>query len=158
MKNEITTNVTLPVEEDRLLKVKAAEAGLSKRSLVTQITRKWIQEQGIKSRIADIITRVSKMPDNETYFQAVENLVSGSTKLTECRVRKGMVEDFGGEYKMASEEGAARKQIVDALDVLRKITDIPELDPDVLSALLVEDYFTSRSGRLSSSLIESYSR
>ncbi len=147
MKNEITTNVTLPAEEDRFLKIKAVEAGISKRGLVAQITKEWIQEQGIKSRISGVITQVSKMPNNEIYFKAIEDLVGGSTKLTECRVRKGMVEDFGGEYKMASEESAARKQIVDALDVLRKITDIPELDPDVLSALLVEDYFTNRSGR-----------
>jgi hypothetical protein len=147
MKTEITTNVTLPAEEDRLLKIKAAEAGLSKRSLATQITRKWLQEQSIKSRISDIITQVSRMPDNEAYFRAVEALVSTSTKLVECRVKKGMVEDFGGEYTMASEESAARQKILDALDVLRKITDIPELDPDVLSALLVEDYFTNRSGR-----------
>jgi hypothetical protein len=95
--------------------------------------------------ISDIITKASALSDREIYFQAVEDLVSGSTKLTECRVRKGMVEDFGGEYKMVTEESAARQKILDALDVLRKIADIPELDPDVLSALVIEDYFTNRN-------------
>ncbi len=141
---DIMTNITLPADEDRALKIKAAEAGLSKRSLATQITRDWLKEQGAKSRISDIIAQVGRMPDNEKFFQAVESLVEGSAALVRCRVQKGVADDFGNEYKLASEEASARKQILDSLEILRQVVDIPEIDADVFSALLVEDYFKKR--------------
>lgn len=101
-------------------------------------------EQGIKAFISGIITKVSTMPDREKYFQAIEELVGGSTKLTECRVKKEMAKDFGLKYA-AAEEHEARKKVLESLDVLRKICDIPEIDPNIFSALLVEDYFTNRT-------------
>lgn len=101
-------------------------------------------EQGVKAFISGLIIKVSTMPEREIYFKAVENLVSGSTKLVECRVKKGMAADFGSEYKMATEEEAARRKILDSLEILRRVENIPEIDPDIFSALLVEDYFTNR--------------
>lgn len=145
MKNTITTNVTLPADEDRVLKIKAAEVGLSKRNLATQITREWIEEQGIKSRISDMITRIAQMPNNEKYFKAIEDLSSASTKLTECRVKRGIAEDFGYKYSMADEEAAARGKVMSSIETLREITEIPKIDPDVFSALFIEDYFRNRS-------------
>jgi|LSQX01.2.fsa_nt_gb hypothetical protein len=145
MKNTITTNVTLPADEDRVLKIKAAEVGLSKRNLATQITREWIEAQGIKSRISDMITRIAQMPSNEKYFKAIEDLTTASTKLTECRVKRGIAEDFGYEYSMANKEAVARGKVVASLDLLKDITEIPKIDPDVFSALFIEDYFRNRS-------------
>ena len=144
MKDTITTNVTLPADEDRVLKIKAAEVGLSKRNLATQITREWIEAQGIKSRISDMITRIAQMPNNKKYFQAIEDLSSASTKLTECRVKRGIAEDFGTEYTMADKETQARDKVMSSIETLREITDIPEIDPDVFSALFMEDYFRNR--------------
>lgn len=141
---DIMTNITLPADEDRFLKIKAAEAGLSKRSLATQITRDWLKEQGVKSRISDMIAQVGRMPDNEKFFQAIESLVEGSVKLVHCRVQKGVADDFGSEYKLASEEEVARQRILNSLGILRQVADIPEIDADVFSALLVEDYFKNR--------------
>jgi len=145
MKNEtITTNVTLPTDEDRVLKIKAAEVGLSKRSLTTQITREWIQEQGIKSRISGIVQQVAKMPNNEKYFSAIEELSKSCPQLTECRVKRGIAEDFGKEYKLLKKENLARAKIIASLETLRQFTEIPEIDPDVFSALFIEDYFKNR--------------
>lgn len=141
---DIMTNITLPADEDRLLKIKAAEAGLSKRSLATQITRDWLKEQGVKSRISDMIAQVGRMPDNEKFFEAIESLVEGSMKLVHCRVQKGVADDFGSEYKLATEEEAARQRVLNSLGILRQVADIPEIDADVFSALLVEDYFKNR--------------
>jgi hypothetical protein len=141
---DIMTNITLPADEDRFLKIKAAEAGLSKRSLATQITRDWLKEQGVKSRISDMIAQIGRMPDNEKFFQAIESLVEGSVKLVHCRVQKGVADDFGSEYKLASEEEVARQRILNSLGILRQVADIPEIDADVFSALLVEDYFKNR--------------
>lgn len=104
------------------------------------ITR-WIQEQGIKSRISDMITR---MPQNERYFKAIEDLSSASTKLTEYRVKRGIAEDFGTEYKLADEEESARGKVITSLEILRELTEIPEIDPDLFSALFMEDYFRNR--------------
>ena len=145
MKNTITTNVTLPADEDRVLKIKAAEVGLSKRNLATQITREWLVAQGIKSRISDMITRIAQIPNNEKYFKAIEDLTTASTKLTECRVKRGIAENFGYEYSMANEEAAARGKVMASLETLRKITEIPDVDPDVFSDLFIEDYFQNRS-------------
>ncbi len=147
MKNEDTvmTNITLSADEDRILKIKAAEVGLSKRNLATQITREWIQEQGIKSRISDLISQIAKMPNNERYFKAIEDLGTGCTRLTECRVKRGIADDFGTEYSMADMEAVARGTVMASLETLREITEIPDVDPDVFSALLIEDYFTNRN-------------
>lgn len=144
MKETITTNVTLPADEDRILKIQAAEAGLSKRNLATQITREWIESQGIKSRISEMITRIAQIPNNGRYFQAIVDLSSASTKLTECRVKRGIAEDFGQTYSLAEEESQARYKVISAIEILREITDIPEIEPDVFSALFMEGYFRDR--------------
>lgn len=143
MKN-IMTNITLPEKEDRILKIQAAKAGTSKRKLATQITRKWLQEQDIKTRISDVIDQISQMPDNERFFKAVEDLVDGSIKLTECRVQKSVNEMFNKEYVASDTEEEMRQKIRDSLEVIREIYIIPDIDPDMLSAAIIESYFRQR--------------
>jgi hypothetical protein len=140
---DIMTNITLPEKEDRILKIRAAEAGTSKRKLATQITREWLQEQDIKARISDMLNQISQMPDNERLFKAVEDLVDGSIKLTECRVQKSVNEMFGKEY-IANDTEEMGQKIKKSLDVLREVFVIPDIDPDMLSAAVIESYFKQR--------------
>lgn len=112
--------------------------------MATQITRDWIHEQGIKSRISDLIGRGAKMPNNEKYFSAIEDLSKGCTQLTECRVKRGIAEDFGKEYKLLEKENSAREKILASLVILRELTEISKIDPDVFSVLSIEDYFQNR--------------
>lgn len=144
MKN-IMTNVTLSEKEDRILKIRAAEAGTSKRKLATQITREWLQEQDIKTRISDMLNQISQMPDNERFFEAVENLVDGSIKLTECRVQKSVNEMFSKEYIVNDTEDEMEQKIKKSLDVLREVFVIPDINPDMLSAAVIESYFKQRA-------------
>lgn len=141
---DIMTNITLPEEEDRLLKVRAAEAGTSKRKLATQITREWLQEQDIKIRISDMLKQISQMPDNNRFFNAIEDLVDGSIKLTECRVQKSVNEMFDKEYDVKNTEEKMRQKIKDSLEVLSQVFIIPDIDPDMLSAAVIESYFKQR--------------
>ncbi len=141
---EVMTNVTLPQNEDNALKVRAIEAGMSKRSLATQITREWLRGQDVKSRIAAMLNQISHMPDNNEYFQAVEDLIDGSVMLTECRVKKEVARSFESEYKLEAEEIKAREKIVNSLKVLGQVFPGLEHDPDLLSAAIVESYFVHR--------------
>ena len=143
MKN-IMTNVTLPEKEDRILKIQAAKAGTSKRKLATQITREWLQEQDIKARISDMLNQISQMSDNDRFFEAVEDLVDGSIKLTECRVQKSVNEMFDKEYTADNAEEMGQK-IKKSLDVLREVFVIPDIDPDMLSTAVIESYFKQRA-------------
>lgn len=143
MKN-IMTNITLPEKEDRILKIQAAKAGTSKRKLATQITREWLQEQDIKARISDMLNQISQMSDNDRFFEAVEDLVDGSIKLTECRVQKSVNEMFDKEYTADNAEEMGQK-IKKSLDVLREVFVIPDIDPDMLSAAVIESYFKQRA-------------
>jgi len=143
MKN-IMTNVTLSEKEDRVLKIQAAKAGTSKRKLATQITREWLQEQDIKARISDMLNQISQMSDNDRFFEAVEDLVDGSIKLTECRVQKSVNEMFDKEYTADNTEEMGQK-IKKSLDVLREVFVIPDINPDMLSAAVIESYFKQRA-------------
>lgn len=138
------TNVTLPEKEDRILKIQAAKAGTSKRKLATQITREWLQEQDIKARISDMLNQISQMSDNDRFFEAVEDLVDGSIKLTECRVQKSVNEMFDKEYTADNAEEMGQK-IKKSLDVLREVFVIPDIDPDMLSTAVIESYFKQRA-------------
>ncbi|NLB52382.1 MAG: hypothetical protein GX808_05515, partial [Syntrophomonadaceae bacterium] len=69
---EIMTNITLSEKEDRILKIQAAQAGTSKRKLATEITKRWLEEQDVKAWIESVLTQISRMPNNERYFDAVE--------------------------------------------------------------------------------------
>lgn len=138
------TNITLPEKEDRILKIQAAKAGTSKRKLATQITREWLQEQDIKARISDMLNQISQMSDNDRFFEAVEDLVDGSIKLTECRVQKSVNEMFDKEYTADNAEEMGQK-IKKSLDVLREVFVIPDIDPDMLSAAVIESYFKQRA-------------
>lgn len=142
---DIMTNITLPEKEDRILKIQAAKAGTSKRKLATQITREWLQEQDIKSRISDMLKQVSQMPDNERFFKAVENLVDSSIKLTECRVQKSINEMFEKEYTANDTEEEMRKKMQNSLATLREVFAIPDINPDMLSAAIIESYFKQRT-------------
>lgn len=101
--------------------------------------------RGIKSKISDIVVQVAQMPNKERYFKAIEDLSSASTQLTECRVKRGIAGDFGTQYSLENEETQARSKVISSIEILREITEIPEIDPDVFSALFIEDYFTNRS-------------
>lgn len=143
MKN-ITTNVTLSEVQDRTLKIKAAEAGMSKRAFLAHITKGWIEEQGMKSRIHNILEQASKLPNREIYFTAVERLISASLELCEYRVKKEMAKDFGATPEVKNIEEVCQ-QINEELTVLRQITEIPDVDPDLLSYYIMEDYFQKRA-------------
>lgn len=92
-----------------------------------------------------MVSKIAKMPDNERFFKAIENLTNGCTQLVECRVTRGIAEDFGTKYSlMTDEEALARRKVMASLETLREIAEIPEVDPDVFSALLIEDYFRNR--------------
>ena len=142
---DIMTNITLPEKEDRVLKIQAAKAGTSKRKLATQITREWLEEQNIKARISDMLNQISQMPDNERFFNAVEDLVDGSIKLTECRVQKSVNEMFDKEYNANDTEEEMRQKIKDSFKVLREVFAVPDIDPDMLSAAVIESYFKQRA-------------
>lgn len=141
---DIMTNITLPEKEDRILKIQAAKVGTSKRKLATQITREWLEEQNIKARISDMLNQISQMPDNERFFNAVEDLVDGSIKLTECRVQKSVNEMFDKEYNANDTEEEMRQKIKDSFKVLREVFAVPDIDPDMLSAAVIESYFKQR--------------
>ena len=137
----IMTNITLSEKEDRILKIKAAQFGTSKRKLATRITQEWLENQNIKTWISDLLKQISMMPDNDKLFDTVQDLIDSSIKLAELRTLKEVRKDFGREALPTDEEDAMRGKVVRSLEGLRSITSIPELDPDMFSFVLTRSYF-----------------
>ena len=144
---KIMTNITLSEQEDRILKIQAAQAGTSKRKLATEITRRWLEKQDVKAWIESVLTQISRMPNNERYFDAVETLGDNCIMLDTCKVQEGINKIFKNNVYPGNQENKeeAKKKILESFKVLREITDVPEFDPDLFSSALSSSYFTQRT-------------
>ena len=141
---EIMTNITLSEKEDRILKIQAAQAGTSKRKLATEITKRWLEEQDVKAWIESVLTQISRMPNNERYFDAVETLGDNCIMLTEYNVKEEINKIFGKSFDQDNRK-EIKEKILESFKVLREITDVPEFDPDLFSSALSISYFTQRT-------------
>ena len=141
---EIMTNITLSEKEDRILKIQAAQAGTSKRKLATEITKRWLEEQDVKAWIESVLTQISRMPNNDRYFDAVETLGDNCIMLTEYNVKEEINKIFGKGVSQDNRE-EIKEKILESFKVLREITDVPEFDPDLFSSALSNSYFTQRT-------------
>jgi|LSQX01.2.fsa_nt_gb hypothetical protein len=141
---EIMTNITLSEKEDRILKIQAAQAGTSKRKLATEITKRWLEEQDVKAWIESVLTQISRMPNNERYFDAVETLGDNCIMLTEYNVKEEINKIFGKSFDQDNRK-EIKEKILESFKVLREITDVPEFDPDLFSSALSNSYFTQRT-------------
>ncbi|NLB49187.1 MAG: hypothetical protein GX813_05075 [Erysipelotrichia bacterium] len=141
---EIMTNITLSEKEDRILKIQDAQAGTSKRKLATEITKRWLEEQDVKAWIESVLTQISRMPNNDRYFDAVETLGDNCIMLTEYNVKEEINKIFGKGVSQDNRE-EIKEKILESFKVLREITDVPEFDPDLFSSALSNSYFTQRT-------------
>ncbi|WP_054692429.1 hypothetical protein [Syntrophomonas palmitatica] len=138
----ITTNVTLSDAEDRELKIQAVSNGTSKRNLVTQITREWLEEQALRNKITAIASHIRTLPGRDRYFDALEQLIEASITLIEDQTKRSAAEVFKKEF--VSQQDQATSQMSNALAILREVTEIPEMDLTELGFAIVKTYFTTR--------------
>lgn len=140
----ILTNISLTSEESNQLKIEAAKAGKSKRDLATQVTRDWLVGQSLKDRFVDIAKDIAMLPDKERYFEALDRLIEGSTKLVGSAAQEAAAQVF---HRSFSDQvfNNAKKDIEESLETLREVTTIPELNPVEFGFLVVKAYFANRS-------------